>query len=58
MPFCHAQWLFIIMIVLLGSVHLLTSCGQKGDLYFPDAEPITLPAPNASDIPQRPEPME
>ncbi len=35
---CKAQWLLIAVIVVLGTMQMLASCGQKGDLYLPDDE--------------------
>ncbi|WP_017926463.1 MULTISPECIES: LPS translocon maturation chaperone LptM [Thioalkalivibrio] len=33
---CKAQWLLIAVVVVLGTMQMLASCGQKGDLYLPD----------------------
>lgn len=33
---CKAQWLLIAVVVVLGTLQMLASCGQKGDLYLPD----------------------
>ncbi|OOC48870.1 MULTISPECIES: lipoprotein [Thioalkalivibrio] len=33
---CKAQWLLIAVIVVLGTMQMLSACGQKGDLYLPD----------------------
>ncbi|MFO8153700.1 LPS translocon maturation chaperone LptM [Thioalkalivibrio sp.] len=36
---CKAQLVFIAVIVVLGSLQILASCGQKGDLYLPEDAP-------------------
>ncbi|HDP88875.1 MAG TPA: hypothetical protein ENN42_02815 [Thioalkalivibrio sp.] len=36
---CRAQLAFILLVVLLGSLGMLQSCGQTGDLYLPTPEP-------------------
>ncbi|WP_081616617.1 lipoprotein [Thioalkalivibrio sp. ALJ16] len=33
---CKAQWLLIAVAIVLGTMQMLASCGQKGDLYLPD----------------------
>ncbi|AGA31791.1 hypothetical protein TVNIR_0078 [Thioalkalivibrio nitratireducens DSM 14787] len=33
---CKAHVALILVVVLLGTLQILASCGQKGDLYFPD----------------------
>ena len=33
---CKAQLAFIALVVVLGSMQMLASCGQKGDLYLPE----------------------
>ncbi|WP_019588934.1 MULTISPECIES: lipoprotein [unclassified Thioalkalivibrio] len=38
MPFCKAHLLLLIVVVVLGGAQMLASCGQKGDLYFPEDE--------------------
>ena len=38
MKFCWANTLFILMIVILGTVSALSACGQKGDLYLPEKD--------------------
>ena len=40
---CKAHSALILVVVLLGSVHMLASCGQKGDLFLPEAAPQTVP---------------
>ena len=36
---CKAQLAFIALVVVLGSMQMLASCGQKGDLYLPEDAP-------------------
>lgn len=36
---CKAQLVFIALIAILGSMQMLASCGQKGDLYLPEDAP-------------------
>lgn len=36
MKTCWAQYLLWLVIAVLGTASLLSSCGQKGDLYLPD----------------------
>jgi predicted small lipoprotein YifL len=36
---CKAQLAFIALVVILGSMQMLASCGQKGDLYLPEDAP-------------------
>ena len=36
---CKAQLVFVVLIVILGSMQILASCGQKGDLYLPEDAP-------------------
>ncbi|WP_018955077.1 LPS translocon maturation chaperone LptM [Thioalkalivibrio sulfidiphilus] len=38
MRICWSNLLMIAVVVALGSLSLLASCGQKGDLYLPEAE--------------------
>ena len=40
MKTCWAQYLFWLVIIILGSGSALSACGQKGDLYLPDAAPV------------------
>ncbi len=35
---CWPRTLLWLLIALLGSINLLTACGQKGPLYLPPAE--------------------
>ncbi|MFO8005144.1 LPS translocon maturation chaperone LptM [Thioalkalivibrio sp.] len=36
---CKAQLALIALVVVLGSMQMLASCGQKGDLYLPGDAP-------------------
>ncbi len=35
MKICWAQTLMILLVLALGSLSMLSACGQKGDLYLP-----------------------
>ena len=37
MKTCWAQYLLWLVIAVLGAGNALVACGQKGDLYLPDA---------------------
>ncbi len=42
MMFCWSRYLFIVVVVCLGSASMLSACGQKGPLVLPEpaaAEP-------------------
>ncbi|OOG23356.1 hypothetical protein B1C78_11445 [Thioalkalivibrio denitrificans] len=39
MRICWSNWALVVVVVVLGSVSLLASCGQKGDLYLPEEPP-------------------
>lgn len=36
---CKAHLFFIALVIALGSMQMLASCGQKGDLYLPEEAP-------------------
>lgn len=36
MKICWAQYLFWLVILVLGAGSALSACGQKGDLYLPE----------------------
>ncbi len=36
---CKAHLVFIVLVIALGSMQMLASCGQKGDLYLPEDAP-------------------
>lgn len=46
MKTCWAQYLFWLVILVLGSGSALSACGQKGDLYLPESQ--TAPAKKSS----------
>ncbi len=33
---CWSRYLFILVVVILGSSSMLSACGQKGPLVMPD----------------------
>jgi len=35
---CWARYLFLIVVVLLGTASMLSACGKKGKLYHPDQQ--------------------
>jgi predicted small lipoprotein YifL len=37
--FCKAHLALIAVVLVLGSLQMLASCGQKGDLYLPEDAP-------------------
>jgi predicted small lipoprotein YifL len=37
MKFCSTQYLFWLVIAVLGIGSILSACGQKGKLYHPEA---------------------
>ncbi|MBD3671435.1 MAG: lipoprotein [Gammaproteobacteria bacterium] len=39
MKICWAQYLQWAVFAILALVILLSGCGQKGELYLPDAKP-------------------
>jgi len=39
MRICWSNLTMIAVVMLLGSLSMLASCGQKGDLYLPEAPP-------------------
>lgn len=36
MKICWPNALLILVIVVLGTLSMLSACGRKGDLYLPD----------------------
>jgi len=48
MKTCWAQYLFWLVILILGAGSILSACGQKGDLYLPDAAPAKTSSPDKS----------
>jgi predicted small lipoprotein YifL len=48
MRICWSNWMMIALVTVLGSASLLASCGQKGDLYLPEAPAAETRNENAS----------
>jgi len=38
MKFCWANTIMMLVIIALGTLSMLSACGQKGDLYLPEKE--------------------
>jgi predicted small lipoprotein YifL len=53
---CWANNLFIVIVVLLGTLAMLGACGQKGDLYLPEpaSESGTPPGADVPTLPPAP----
>jgi len=34
--FCWSRYLFIVVVICLGTASMLSACGQKGPLVVPD----------------------
>lgn len=34
--FCWSRYLFILIVIILGTSSMLSACGQKGPLVMPD----------------------
>jgi predicted small lipoprotein YifL len=50
---CWARYLFLAVVVALGTGQILAACGQKGALYLPPPETKTVsPKPVAPPPPQ------
>jgi predicted small lipoprotein YifL len=41
MKICWPNALLILVIVVLGTLSMLSACGRKGDLYLPDKTPAS-----------------
>ncbi len=50
---CWARTLFIVVVVSLGTLGMMSACGQKGDLYLPEPASKTATPPGA-DVPAVP----
>ncbi|BCU07346.1 LPS translocon maturation chaperone LptM [Allochromatium tepidum] len=50
---CWANNLFILIVVVLGTLAMLGACGQKGDLYLPEpaSESTRSNVPPGTDVP-------
>jgi len=44
---CWSRYLFIAVVICLGTASMLTACGQKGPLYLPE-ESAEAPAADTS----------
>ena len=53
---CWANNLFILIVVVLGTLAMLGACGQKGDLYLPEpaSESTRSNVPPGADVPTPP----
>ena len=52
---CWANNLFILVVVVLGTLAMLGACGQKGDLYLPEpASESRSSTPPGADVPTPP----
>lgn len=57
--YCWARYLFVLVVVALGTLSMLGACGQKGPLYLPPPEDQAAPAKQAdkpTDVPTPPTP--
>lgn len=43
---CWSRYLFILIVIILGTSSMLSACGQKGSLVLPD-ETAANPTPSA-----------
>jgi predicted small lipoprotein YifL len=48
---CWARYLLTAAVAVLGFGQSITACGQKGELYLPEPEPVKSPAPPAEEVP-------
>ena len=39
--FCWSRYLFILVVIVLGSASMLSACGQKGPLVLPEEPPAS-----------------
>ena len=47
---CYANYLFIAMVIILGTGSMLSACGQKGPLYMPEETRQVEPQQPESEI--------
>ncbi len=48
---CWSRYLFILIVIILGTSSMLSACGQKGSLVLPD-EAASNPVPPAEITPE------
>ncbi len=47
---CWARTLFIAVVVVLGTLSMMSACGRKGPLYLPE-KPAPQPGSGETDVP-------
>ena len=47
MRLCAPQWLFLVVVILLGLSSMLSGCGKKGPLYVPGSPAAEQPVEKA-----------
>lgn len=53
---CWARYLFILVVVVLGTISMIGACGRKGPLYLPQETPRKTPE-TQSEVPKVPAPQ-
>lgn len=48
---CWARYLFIAVVLILGTLSMMSACGRKGPLYLPKEQPAPPPATSAVPTP-------
>ena len=48
---CWARYLLLAVVVVLGTLSMMSACGRKGPLYLPE-ESLRKPASAEADIPR------
>lgn len=48
---CWARYLFLALVAVLATGHMLAACGQKGPLYLPEDAPESTTVPARSPAP-------
>jgi len=43
---CPSSVLFLLVVILLGTISLLSGCGKKGPLYLPDEKAAVAVSPS------------
>jgi len=54
---CWARYLFVVMVIALGTLSMVGACGQKGPLYLPqpgDPQAPTKGTKQSTDVPTVP----